>query len=222
LQILDAHGTVLRSFRSDVKPAPLDTKAPFPTAWLQPEEVLPAHIGLNRFVWDLRTTTPAALGFGYGMGAIIGGGTDRLPQGPLVLPGTYQVRLIVNGKPYTQPLTVRQDPRVSISSAALTAQWKLEQQIMQAMQQSHDAYAQAQGIWRRLGDALIPHAGARPSPASEARPQRPAGRGPHKLRLRGGGAASKFGAVAPLAAVAEKGGRCPINRSGRSRGDGVR
>lgn len=150
LQILDAHGAVLRRFRSDAKPAPLDTKAPFPTVWLQPEEVLPAHVGLNRFVWDLRTATPAALGFGYGMGAIIGGGTDRLPQGPLVLPGTYQVRLIVNGKSYTQPLTVRQDPRVSTSSAALTAQWRLEQQIMQAMQQSRGTYAQAQGMLQQL------------------------------------------------------------------------
>lgn len=150
LQILDARGTVLRRFRSDAKPAPLDTKAPFPTAWLQPEAVLPAHAGLNRFVWDLRTARPAALGFGYGMGAIIGGGTARLPQGPLVLPGTYQVRLIVGGKSYTQPLTVRQDPRVSTSSADLAAQWKLEQQILQAMQQSQDAYAQAMSALQQL------------------------------------------------------------------------
>ena len=35
------------------------------------------------------------------------------------------------------------------------------------------------------------------SPAIEARPQRPTGRGLHKLRLWSGGAASKFGAVAP-------------------------
>lgn len=150
LQILDGHGAVLRSFRSDTKPAPLDTKAPFPTAWLQSEAVLPAHVGLNRFVWDLRTATPPALGFGYGMGAIIGGGTDRLPEGPLVLPGQYQVRLIVDGKAWTQPLTVRQDPRVATSASDLAAQWKLEQQIVQVMQQSHDAYAQAQGALQQL------------------------------------------------------------------------
>ncbi len=38
---------------------------------------------------------------------------------------------------------------------------------------------------------------ARPSPASEARPQRPTDRGPHELRSWGGGAASTSGAVAP-------------------------
>ncbi len=40
---------------------------------------------------------------------------------------------------------------------------------------------------------------ARPSPASEARPQRPTDRGPHELRSWGGGAASTSGAVAPHA-----------------------
>ncbi len=39
---------------------------------------------------------------------------------------------------------------------------------------------------------------ARPSPASEARPQRPTGRSLHELRSWGGGAASTSGAVAPL------------------------
>ncbi len=38
---------------------------------------------------------------------------------------------------------------------------------------------------------------ARLSPAREAQPQRPTDRGPHKLRLWGGGAASESGAVAP-------------------------
>lgn len=134
----------------NIRTSPLDTQAPFPTAWLQPEAILPAHAGLNRFVWNLRTSTPAALGFGYGMGAIIGGGTDRLPQGPLVLPGAYQVRLIAVEKSYTQPLMVRQDPRVVNSLADLDAQWKLGQQILQAMQQSHDADAQAQGALQPL------------------------------------------------------------------------
>jgi hypothetical protein len=60
------------------------------------------------------------------------------------------VRLIVGGKSYTRPLTVRQDPRVVTSLADLDAQWKLEQQILQAMQQSHDAYAQAQSALQPL------------------------------------------------------------------------
>ncbi len=38
--------------------------------------------------------------------------TPRGPLGPTVLPGTYRVRLTVDGKPCTAPLTVKMDPRV--------------------------------------------------------------------------------------------------------------
>ncbi|MGZ3373501.1 MAG: hypothetical protein ACXU9Z_09475, partial [Gemmatimonadaceae bacterium] len=46
----------------------------------------------------------------------------RFPLGPAVLPGTYTVRLSANGQRYTQPLTVRMDPRVQISDAGLRLQ----------------------------------------------------------------------------------------------------
>ena len=62
---------------------------------------------MHRFVWDLRPTPPAGGRGGRGGGGG-GGGRGGLPP---VAAGGYSVRLTVNGKSYTQPLTVKPDPR---------------------------------------------------------------------------------------------------------------
>ncbi|MFN8668408.1 MAG: hypothetical protein U0164_14620 [Gemmatimonadaceae bacterium] len=56
-----------------------------------------------------------------------GGGGDeenffRGPAGTAVLPGTYQVTLVVNGKRYTKPVTVRNDPRIEMTPTQVAAQ----------------------------------------------------------------------------------------------------
>ncbi|HEX7939255.1 MAG TPA: hypothetical protein VF483_09715, partial [Gemmatimonadaceae bacterium] len=50
-----------------------------------------------------------------------------------VLPGHYQVRLTVNGKTLTQPLTVKMDPRISATAADLTLQFTLSKRVYDAM-----------------------------------------------------------------------------------------
>jgi antitoxin component of RelBE/YafQ-DinJ toxin-antitoxin module len=73
---------------------------------------------LHRFVWDVRYERPAVNGFNYPMTATYLN-TPRTPLGSWVLPGKYSVRLTVDGKSQTQPLTVKIDPRVKSSSADL-------------------------------------------------------------------------------------------------------
>jgi hypothetical protein len=63
---------------------------------------------MHRFVWDLRPTPPAGGRGGRGGGG--GGGGGRGGQPP-VAAGAYTVKLTVNGRTFTQPLTVRPDPR---------------------------------------------------------------------------------------------------------------
>jgi len=55
------------------------------------------------------------------------------------LPGTYQVRLTVDGKNYTQPLTVKLDPRLKVTAADLQKQFELEMEISAALQQAYAA-----------------------------------------------------------------------------------
>jgi hypothetical protein len=47
--------------------------------------------------------------------------TPLAPQGPLVLPGTYTVRLTIDGKTETALFTVKMDPRVRTAAADLEA-----------------------------------------------------------------------------------------------------
>lgn len=55
------------------------------------------------------------------------------PRGPLVLPGTYEVRLSVSGQIYRQPLTVKMDPRIQTPAADLRKQFELGMKIWQAL-----------------------------------------------------------------------------------------
>jgi hypothetical protein len=43
------------------------------------------------------------------------GSVTPAPHGPLALPGTYTVKLLVDGATYTQTLVVHNDPRVGES-----------------------------------------------------------------------------------------------------------
>ena len=55
--------------------------------------------------------------------------TPPSPTSPWVVPGEYTVVLAAGGKSYTQPLTVKMDPRVKMSQAELQQQLTLSQQL---------------------------------------------------------------------------------------------
>ncbi len=133
LEILDSKGKLVRRFASDDVPEP--AVEPFVVApyWVRPPRVLPAAPGMHRFVWDLRLPAPPALEHEYPISAIPYD-TPREPLGPLVLPGTYTVRLTVDGAVLTTPMTVRLDPRISMSAADLAAQASLLERITRALE----------------------------------------------------------------------------------------
>ena len=67
--------------------------------------------------------------------------------------GHYTVRLTVNGKSQTQPLTLRLDPRVKTSPAALNQVALLSRQMYDGAVASHAAYEKARGLVMALGSA---------------------------------------------------------------------
>ena len=121
LEILDATGKAIRTFSSADSVEPVDTHLNVPTYWVRPQQRLAATRGTHRFVWDLHYPPPQVLAHDYPISAIYRD-TPRTPLGPAVLPGTYAVRLSANGQRYTQPLTIRMDPRVQITDAGLRLQ----------------------------------------------------------------------------------------------------
>src|SRR5271157_1097168 len=112
LEILDSGNTLVRRFSSADKP-----EAPAPTLnvateWLRPFQPLSAAAGMHRFIWDLHAA-PAAGGRGGRGGPPISAIYRDTPvaQGEWMPPGTYTVKLTVDGRSYTAPLLVKPDPR---------------------------------------------------------------------------------------------------------------
>ena len=123
LEILDSAGKLVRKYSSN--DAPYATPGELaqqliPLYWLKLPQTLPASAGMHRWVWDLRATTPTATRYEYPISAVPHR-TPRVPQGPLVLPGTYTVRMTAGSKVFTAPLVIKMDPRVKASTTELAA-----------------------------------------------------------------------------------------------------
>ncbi len=97
LEILDGRGAVVRGFSTDTAGG---------------VERLTARDGLNTLTWNLRRSPPTPLANVVLFGSPSGGGA-------LVSPGNYQVRLTVGNTVRTQPLEVRQDPRLDVPVAVV-------------------------------------------------------------------------------------------------------
>jgi len=150
LEILDGNGKLLRRFSSNDKPVEPDRSIAIPSSWFVPPERLETGAGEHRFVWDLRYPDPPSLRKNYDISAVWRAGVAGLPRGPLALPGSYQVRITIDGKSYSRELTVRLDPRLKVSGAELRKQFELEMQITNAMRQ---AYATMQQRGQTPADA---------------------------------------------------------------------
>jgi photosystem II stability/assembly factor-like uncharacterized protein len=138
LEIHDHQGNLVRRYSSEDK-APEASEAPeIQKYWLPRFAPLPKSSGIHRFVWDLRYAPPAAMRHEYDMTAIIGSGTVTVPQGPLVLPGEYELALKVAGHTYKSTVTVDMDPRVKIPREDLAKQFELEQKIDAALTNATD------------------------------------------------------------------------------------
>ena len=122
LEVVAAHGEVIRGYASDDRPEAVEpTSLPYPTYWIRPPQTLATSAGHHRFVWDLRYAPPPGTRRTHAIAAVHRG-TPSAPQGPFVQPGPYTVRLTVDGTVKEQPIEVRMDPRVKISAEDLRRQ----------------------------------------------------------------------------------------------------
>jgi photosystem II stability/assembly factor-like uncharacterized protein len=128
IDILDAASRPLRSFSSEPPPgAAADARPPSQGRALS--RLVPKSAGLNRFTWDMRVAGPKSPATNR----------DERP-GPLVAPGTYQVRLTA-GESWSQmrPFEIKADPRVTaagVTQADLDEQFALNVKIRDAVTES--------------------------------------------------------------------------------------
>ena len=97
--------------------------------------------GINRVVWNLRH---AELPIRSGGGEDDDAGPSATTPGPLVLPGTYTVRLSVGGAAQQQRVIVKEDPRITVSRAERAA-WTAFHREIAALATSHAPVAER---WR--------------------------------------------------------------------------
>ena len=107
----DADGALIREFHP--KPAGYDRRSDEDKA-LDPGPWMPLRAGVNRFVWDLRHSAAMRL-----RGNKTG---EEAFRGPLALPGTYEVRLTIGGRTFTERFEVVNDPRSPASLDELREQ----------------------------------------------------------------------------------------------------
>ena len=150
LEIFDGQHNLVRRFSSEGHSIEeqIPTKyLPLPVAerWFAKPEVLQKAPGMHRFVWDLTWGSS-------------GGPTDdedaayHRPKGPKAVPGTYEVRLTVDGKMQNQPLTVVMDPRSPATSSVLAQQLQLGRQIFAETMEARRALAEIDSVQRQLAE----------------------------------------------------------------------
>ncbi len=168
LDVLDAAGQVVRSYSSSdpvlepdpaLDPAAYDmvcrrkpsaTDCGLPLYWPGPQQRLLARAGMHRFEWDLRyqpitAENPAEAGDVDATGAVPHRSVHSAAT-PWAPPGHYVVRLTVDGRSFTQPLTLRLDPRVKTPAAGLTQLATLSREMYDAAAASHAAYGRARAL----------------------------------------------------------------------------
>ncbi len=164
LTIRDSKGQVVNEFVSGKEPAELPANRYFQAEWIKAEQELSAGAGSHRFVWDLRYPRPPALRYGYSIAAVwpeggtndVDAGTPLDPEGPLVLPGKYTATLLVDGKKYTQPFTVKEDPRVHVSMEELRQQLNLAKLIDKALKEAVTTHSEIHKMLDQKKGSLTP------------------------------------------------------------------
>ncbi|HEV8271930.1 MAG TPA: hypothetical protein VGQ04_11540, partial [Chitinophagaceae bacterium] len=94
-----------------------------PHYWIREQKILSAEPGHHRFTWDMKYA-PLNIPPSYPISATYMN-TERDQTAPWIMPGTYIVELVIDGKAEREIFTIKMDPRVKTSTANLQQQHDL-------------------------------------------------------------------------------------------------
>lgn len=131
IEIKDSKGESVRKYSSTDLPRELNVKRlKIPSYWIRPLQSVSTKAGMHRFLWDMHYTPVPDVEPEFPMSATYRN-TPPTATSPWVAPGNYTVVLTVDGKSFTEPLTVEVDPRVKASATDLQEQFDLSWQLYQ-------------------------------------------------------------------------------------------
>ena len=135
LAFLDGDGNVIREFAPKVAGYDKlsdEEKALADGVWITTDA------GINRFVWNLRYAGATRV-----QGNKMAGEAN---QGPLIVPGSYQVRLTLSDQTLTESFEVVNDPRSTASQADLAEQLDLLLKIRDKISDAHAGINRLRGV----------------------------------------------------------------------------
>ncbi len=150
IEVLDAKGQTIKTFTG--VPEPADKKPEPPPSdgeFRRPPEPKPAVIaGTHRLNWDMRY--PGATEF---PGLIMWAAS---PRGPVAAPGSYTVKLTVDGASQSQPFVIKREETLlkDVTDADLQAQFDLAMQVRNKASQANDAILLMRGIKGQVDERI--------------------------------------------------------------------
>ena len=182
LEVVDATNKVVRSYSSKdpvfepdpgkdmeaydavCRKTPTAADCGLPLYWPAPRFVISPKAGMHRFSWDLKfnPVSPEDLvpaGDKEATGAVPGRTYPNYSV-PWVPPGTYTVKLTVDGTTVSQPIVVRLDPRVKTAPLALQQLHTLSSGLYWEAVNAHKAFLAATQLAKDLDARVSPEADA--------------------------------------------------------------
>jgi len=154
LEFFDSTGKSIRKFTGKIQraagtpnqgqPAPQPDEGGFGGGGAAP--TVTTDVGLNRFIWDTRYSDAVRF-----PGMILWAGEMR---GPKVAPGTYQVKLTMDGKTLSQNFEVKPDPRVTTNATDYARQLELALKIRDKLTETNNAIIQIRDVRKQVEDLL--------------------------------------------------------------------
>jgi photosystem II stability/assembly factor-like uncharacterized protein len=131
IEIKDRKGRSVRKYSSADAPVEANPKRlKIPSYWIRPPQSVSTKPGMHRFLWDMHYTPVPDVEPEFPISATYRN-TAPAATSPWAAPGDYTVTLTIDGKTFSEPLTVAIDPRVKASAADLEEQFDLLWQLYQ-------------------------------------------------------------------------------------------
>jgi photosystem II stability/assembly factor-like uncharacterized protein len=146
LEVFDAQQHLVRRFSSEDQIASKQASLPIADRWLPRMQVLAKTPGMHRFLWNLAWSDSSGA-------ALDDDGDFRRPSGPKTVPGTYRLRLTVDGEVHNQSLQVIMDPRSPATLEVLKQQFQLGHQIFSETVEARRAMNEINSTQKQLASA---------------------------------------------------------------------